>query len=111
MSSTLPRGLAGQGAGLGAMGATISGMSPATLLALPFMSPRLVGEAAYGAGDVARRIGQSNAVQNYLSPTIANANRLVSQVPMTAEQARTAALIAAQAGQTPYRLDLRNMAP
>jgi enamine deaminase RidA (YjgF/YER057c/UK114 family) len=111
MSSTLPRGLAGQGAGLGAMGATISGMSPATLLALPFMSPRLVGEAAYGAGDVARRIGQSNAVQNYLSPTIANANRLVSQVPMTAEQARTAALVAAQAGQTPYRLDLRNMAP
>ena len=67
------------------------------------MSPRLMGEAAYGAGDIARRIGESGPVQNYLSPTVANANRLLSQVPMTKEQARLAALAAAKAGNLmPY---------
>jgi hypothetical protein len=108
MSTYTPRNLAGQS---GAVGAGLGAFSnPAMLAALPFMSPRLVGEAAYGAGNIARTIGESGAVQNYLSPTIANANRLRAQIPMTAEQAKIAALIAAQAGQTPYRIELNNMA-
>jgi hypothetical protein len=103
MSGTLPRGLAGQGASLGAMYGGLSGLSPVMLAGLPFMSPRLMGEAAYGAGDIARRVGESSAVQNYLAPTIANANRLLGQIPMTQEQARIAALAAAKAGnQMPY---------
>ena len=108
MSTFTPRNLAGQG---GAVAAGLGAFSnPAMLAALPFMSPRLVGEAAYGAGNVGRMIGETGAVQNYLAPTIANANRLRGQIPMTAEQARTAALIAAQAGQIPYRVELNNMA-
>jgi hypothetical protein len=109
MTTFTPRNLAGQG---GAIGAGLGAFSnPAMLAALPFMSPRLVGEAAYGAGNIAKNIGDSGAVQNYLSPTIANANRLRAQIPMTAQQARTAALIAAQAGQIPYRVELNNMLP
>jgi hypothetical protein len=108
MSTFTPRNLAGQS---GAVGAGLGAFSnPAMLAALPFMSPRLVGEAAYGAGNIAKAIGESGAVQNYLSPTIANANRFRAQIPMTAEQAKIAALIAAQAGQTPYRIELNNMA-
>jgi hypothetical protein len=108
MSTFTPRNLAGQG---GAVAAGLGAFSnPAMLAALPFMSPRLVGEAAYGVGNVGRIIGETGAVKNYLSPTIANANRLRGQIPMTAEQARTAALIAAQTGQTPYRVELSNMA-
>ena len=109
MSTFTPRNLAGQG---GAVAAGLGAFSnPAMLAALPFMSPRLVGEASYGAGNVARMIGETGAVKNYLSPTIENANRLRAQIPMTAEQARMAALVAAQAGQTPYRIQLNNMAP
>lgn len=105
MNSFTPRNLAGQ---TGAIGAGLTAFSnPMTAAALPFMSPRLVGEALYGAGDVAKQIGQSNLVQNYLSPTIANANRLRSQIPMTAEQAKIAALLAAQAAQAPLRVEIR----
>lgn len=105
MSTFTPRNLAGQG---GAVAAGLGAFSnPAMLAALPFMSPRLVGEAAYGAGNVGRLIGETNTVQNYLAPTIANANRLRGQIPMTAEQAKLAALIAARAGQEPFRMEIR----
>jgi hypothetical protein len=47
MSSAAPRGLQGLAAtGTGALGI----VNPAVLAALPFQSPRLVGEAAYGLG-------------------------------------------------------------
>jgi len=50
LSAKLPRGLAGQGgASLAALAAYFN---PATLFTLPFTSPRLVGEAAYGAGRI-----------------------------------------------------------
>jgi hypothetical protein len=99
MGSWTPRNLAGQG---GAVGTVVAGLSnPSTLFALPFMSPRLVGEAAYGAGSAARNVGNYLApVTNALGPTIANAQRLAARVPMTPQQARMAALIAAQAGNT-----------
>jgi hypothetical protein len=99
MSSFTPRNLAGQG---GAVGAGLGAFSNPTLLAaMPFMSPRLVGEAAYGAGAAARGVGNFVApVTNALAPTIANAQRLAARVPMTPQQARMAALMAAQAGNT-----------
>ena len=53
-SSWTPRGLQG----LAATGAGVSSLvKPATLAALPFASPRLMGEAAYGLGVVNRAAG------------------------------------------------------
>ena len=98
MSSVAPRGLVGQGAGVGAILSSANSMSPTMLATLPFMSPRLMGEAGYALGDVARRVNQSGPVQNYLRPTIENANRLAQQSGVTAAQAKNAALLAAQAG-------------
>ena len=97
MTAKLPRNLAAQGGAIGAGLAAIS--NPWTAAALPFMSPRLVGEAAYGAGAAARGIGNFVApVTNALAPTVANARRLASQIPMTAQQAQQAALAANQLG-------------
>ena len=64
MSSPTPRGLqslAAVGTGLtGLGGATgVAAVNPMSLAALPFMSPRLMGEAAYGAGRVAAGAGKS----------------------------------------------------
>jgi len=95
MTAKLPRNLAAQG---GAIGAGLAAFSnPSVLAAMPFMSPRLVGEAAYGAGAAAR--GARNIavpVTNALAPTVANAKRLASQIPMNAQQARQATLAANQ---------------
>jgi hypothetical protein len=102
MSSSMPRGLAPQIAGAAAIPSAIqsfaAGVTPASLLAAPFFSPRLVGEAAYGVGSAQRALQQSALNRNVMAPTIANAQRLASQVPMTPEQARLAALAAAKAG-------------
>jgi hypothetical protein len=54
MNSWTPRGI--QGAVIGGAGGMGAIMNPSTLLALPFTSPRLVGEAAYGLGAVNRGI-------------------------------------------------------
>jgi len=48
MNTWTPRGI--QGAVIGGAGGMGAIMNPSTLLALPFTSPRLVGEAAYGLG-------------------------------------------------------------
>lgn len=102
MTATLPRGLAPQVAGAAAIPSAIqsfaTGVTPAALIAAPFFSPRLVGEAAYGVGSAQRMLQQSALNRNVMAPTIANAQRLASQVPMTPEQARLAALAAARAG-------------
>lgn len=102
MSATLPRGLAPQVAGAAAIPSAIqsfaSGVTPLSLAAAPFFSPRLMGEAAYGLGSAQRALQQSALSRNVMSPTIANAQRLASQVPMTPEQARLAALVASRAG-------------
>lgn len=70
MSSNTPRGLQG----LAATGAGVAGLSnPAFLAALPFQSPRLMGEAAYGLGRLTGGAGNiatagGNAVRNSLPP-------------------------------------------
>lgn len=107
MSSWTPRGLAGQGGALGAGLAAFS--NPYTAAVLPFMSPRLMGEAVYGAGRIGAGVNAlAQPIQNALAPTIANAQRLASRVPMTAEQAKMLALIAAKAGNIP-RLEASGM--
>jgi hypothetical protein len=63
MSSPTPRGLQSlmaTGAGLGGLGgaAGMAPVNPAALLALPFMSPRLMGETAYGVGRGAGLLGE-----------------------------------------------------
>jgi hypothetical protein len=95
MTSKLPRNLAAQG---GAIGAGLAAFSnPYVVAAMPFMSPRLVGEAAYGTGALARGTRNFVApVTNALAPTVANAQRLASQVPITAQQGRQATLAANQ---------------
>jgi hypothetical protein len=122
MSATLPRGLAPQVAGAAAIPSAVqsfaAGVTPMSLMAAPFFSPRLVGEAAYGVGSAQRVLQQSALNRNVMAPTIANAQRLAAQIPMTPEQARLAALAAAKAGAIqggllyePYRIELNNMAP
>jgi hypothetical protein len=95
MTSKLPRNLAAQG---GAIGAGLAAFSnPYVVAAMPFMSPRLVGEAAYGTGALARGTRNFVApVTNALAPTVANAQRLASQIPITAQQGRQATLAANQ---------------
>ena len=53
MSSWTPRGLAGL-AGLGTGASALATLNPGILAALPFSSPRLMGEAAYGLGSAGR---------------------------------------------------------
>jgi len=102
MSSTLPRGLAPQIAGVAAIPSAIqsfaAGITPMSLLAAPFMSPRLVGEAAYGAGDIARRLNESALNRNLLAPTVANAQRLSQAIPLNDAQRKLAALALAKSG-------------
>jgi hypothetical protein len=98
MSSPIPRNLAGQAAGIGGLLSSIS--NPSVLAAAPFMSPRLMGEAAYGLGQFTNAVGQSVPVQNYLTPAMQRFNMLRGNIQMTPEQARMAALMAAQAGNS-----------
>jgi hypothetical protein len=57
-----------------------------------------MGEAAYGLGQFTNAVGQSVPVQNYLTPAMQRLNMLRGNIQMTPEQARMAALMAAQAG-------------
>lgn len=57
LSSITPRGLGGLVAGGAGIGSIASG-NPLPLLALPFTSPRLMGEAAYGAGLLANPVSK-----------------------------------------------------
>lgn len=105
MSSTLPRGLAPQIAGVSAIPSAVqglmSGTTPLTLAAAPMFSPRLVGESAYGLGTAQRMISQSKPVQA-MTPAAARAKLMLGRIPMTEEQARIAALLAGRAAQ-PYQ--------
>lgn len=60
MSSMTPRGLQGLGAS-GIVGAGLLTSNPVALSMLPFTSPRIVGEAAYGLGALNRGIGNAAA--------------------------------------------------
>lgn len=105
MSSTLPRGLAPQIAGVsavpGAVESLMQGTTPLTLAAAPLFSPRLVGEAGYGLGAAQRMVAQSRPVQA-MTPAAARAKLMLGRIPMTPEQARIAALLAGRAAQ-PYQ--------
>jgi hypothetical protein len=105
MSSTLPRGLAPQIAGVsavpGAVESLMQGTTPLTLAAAPLFSPRLVGESAYGLGAAQRMVAQSRPVQA-MTPAAARAKLMLGRIPMTPEQARIAALLAGRAAQ-PYQ--------
>lgn len=75
MSSATPRGLQG----LAASGAGLLGVAgnPWALATLPFQSPRLVGEAAYGLGRLSSKAG--NAANGLLSnPALANSQGLLN---------------------------------
>lgn len=81
MNTWMPRGLAGQAESIATLGAAAM-HHPAALGLLPFQSPKAVGSALYGAGRL------SSLLKNAPSP-------------MTADQARLAALIAGRAGSIP----------
>lgn len=98
MSSKLPRGL--QSATNIPSSYIAYGVGGPALAAADLMasSPRLVGEASYKYGQMANALGQA-------TQPITN---LTGKVPMTAQQARLAALLAAQ---QPPRIELNNMLP
>jgi hypothetical protein len=98
MSSKLPRGL--QSATNIPSSYIAYGVGGPALAAADLMasSPRLVGEASYKYGQMANALGQA-------TQPITN---LIGKVPMTAQQARLAALLAAQ---QPPRIELNNMLP
>ena len=98
MSSKLPRGL--QSATNIPSSYLAYGIGGPALAAADLMasSPRLVGEASYKYGQLANALGQA-------TQPVTN---LTGKVPMTAQQARLAALLAAQ---QPPRIELNNMLP
>ena len=89
MGDWTPRGIQRATAGLEGMGAYAIGGPALAALDVAASSPRLVGEAAYKYGQLANALNQGKKA-------ISNA------VPMTAKQARLAALLGAQA--SPYTL-------
>ena len=105
MSSTLPRGLAPQIAGVSAVPSVVEnlmqGTTPLTLAAAPLFSPRLIGEAGYGLGAAQRMVVQSRPVQA-MTPAAARAKLMLGNIPLTPEQLRIAALLAGRAAQ-PYQ--------
>jgi hypothetical protein len=98
MSSKLPRGL--QSATNIPSSYLAYGVGGPALAAADLMasSPRLVGEASYKYGQLANALGQA-------TQPVTN---LTGKVTMTAQQARLAALLAAQ---QPPRIELNNMLP
>jgi hypothetical protein len=83
MSSWTPRGLQG----LAATGAGIAGFAnPATLAALPFTSPRMVGEMAYGLGAANRGVasGGNALMQTMLRGSQANQITMNRLAPLLA---------------------------
>lgn len=100
LSSKLPRGL--QSATNIPSSYLAFGVGGPALAAvdLAASSPRLVGEAAYKYGQMA------NALNKAKQPV----TDITKQLPMTAQQAKLAALLAAQSNQ-PARIELNNMLP
>ena len=89
MSDWTPRGIQRATAGLEGMGAYAIGGPALAALDVASSSPRLVGETAYKYGQLANALNQGKKA-------VSNA------VPVTAKQARLAALLGAQA--SPYTL-------
>ena len=100
MNEFTPRGLQRATAGPEAFLAYATGGPALAAIDLAASSPRLVGEAAYKYGQMA------NALNKAKQPV----TDITKQLPMTAQQARLAALLAAQSNQ-PARIELNNMLP
>jgi hypothetical protein len=85
LASLAPRGIQSgiMGGALGAGGVLAAATNPYLALGLPFTMPRVVGEAAYAAGKVAR-----------------GADKLVRKSPMTAEQLARSLLVAQLMGRS-----------
>ncbi len=100
MNEFTPRGLQRATAGPEAFLAYATGGPALAAIDLAASSPRLVGEAAYKYGQMA------NALNKAKQPV----TDITKQLPMTAQQAKLAALLAAQSNQ-PARIELNNMLP
>lgn len=100
MNEFTPRGLQRATAGPEAFLAYSAGGPLLAAADLAASSPRLVGEAAYKYGQMA------NALNKAKQPV----TDITKQFPMSAQQARLAALLAAQSNQ-PARIELNNMLP
>jgi hypothetical protein len=98
LSSKLPRGLQSASNIPSAYLAYGAGGPALAAVDLAASSPRLVGEGAYKYGQLANALGQATQPMR----------NLTGKVPMTAQQARLAALLAAQ---QPPRIELNNMLP
>ena len=85
LNSLSPRGIQSgiMGGALGAGGAWAALSNPTLLAGLPFTMPRVMGEAAYGAGKVARGVDQ-----------------VARKSPMSAEQLARALMISRLMGET-----------
>ena len=100
LSSKLPRGLQGAANVPSAYMAFGVGGPALAALDLAASSPRLVGEAAYKYGQMA------NALNKAKQPV----TNITNKIPVTAQEAKLAALLAAQSNE-PYRIQLNNMLP
>jgi hypothetical protein len=100
MNEFTPRGLQRATAGPEAFLAYSAGGPLLAAADLAASSPRLVGEAAYKYGQMA------NALNKAKQPV----TDITKQLPITAQQAKLAALLAAQSNQ-PARIELNNMLP
>ena len=100
MNEFTPRGLQRATAGPEAFLAYSAGGPLLAAADLAASSPRLVGEAAYKYGQMA------NALNKAKQPVTSIFNKL----PVSAQEARLAALLAAQSNQ-PARIELNNMLP
>jgi hypothetical protein len=100
LSEWTPRGLQRATTGPEAFLAYSAGGPALAALDLAASSPRLVGEAAYKYGQMA------NALNKAKQPV----TDITKQLSMTAQQAKLAALLAAQSNQ-PARIELNNMLP
>ena len=95
LSSPVARGLAGGVEGAAILGALANPTSPYTLAAIPFQTPRLVGEGLYAGGRVGRKLSDFADVTG-LNPRNANA---LADLLYTDQQTN------------PNRIELSNMLP
>jgi hypothetical protein len=100
MSEFTPRGLQRATTGPEAFLAYSAGGPALAAADLAASSPRLVGEAAYKYGQMA------NALNKAKQPV----TDIFKKLPVSAQEARLAALLATQSNQ-PYRIELNNMLP
>ena len=85
MNTVMPRGLVARGGAMGGAGVAAHLMDPTLAAMLLLTSPRLVGEAAYGAGAAGRNIGELANAMAINAPNV----RAVGQGAFQAGRAET----------------------